>query len=518
MSDERFLETIQRFNDRRDFSNKAFESVCYAPFVSMYFDQHGDVRVCCQNVKHTIGNITERTLDEIWHGEKVRNLRASIRKCDLRNGCGFCEWQFLDGNDTGEFIRTFDQFAVATDMPAYPKLMEFSISNTCNLECLMCNGEWSSSIRTKREKKKPLPKLYGESFFAQLRSYLPHLERADFYGGEPFLEHEAYKIWNMMIEMDLKTLCRVTTNGTQYNEKVERVIHSLPFEFTVSMEGVTKQTVEKIRKNSNFEEVISNFKRFHSYARSMNTGISFTMCLMTLNWHEFGDFLLFADQWDVGVFVNTVTNPRSLSLYHLSKSDLAEVVRQMEQKDDFYLQRLGRNRGVWITELDRLRRALENFSTSRNNSTSFWGAFDNSDEIDSMNENAAAEVLREWGDGSSIASIRCDTDLHVIDCDIEGVPVLRLTNKELIGNPLSDVHRAISRKLGGNVEPLRSDQFRSHNDDLVVFKSDCDLPVFVRAISVPLFDDKKQQVGLKLLIGVRRSPEPALVQIDGLQR
>ena len=34
----------------------------------------------------------------------------------------------------------------------YPSVLEFELINTCNLECVMCTGEYSSLIRAKREK------------------------------------------------------------------------------------------------------------------------------------------------------------------------------------------------------------------------------------------------------------------------------------------------------------------------------------------------------------------------------
>jgi hypothetical protein len=246
----------------------------------------------------------------------------------------------------------------------------------------------------------------------------------------------------------------------------------------------------------------------------MNTHIGFSFCLMTLNWHEFGDFLLFADDWDVIVNVNTVTHPRSLSLYHLPAEELQRVVKEMESKDEFYRQRLGRNKEVWVTEFTRLRHAVENFSDSRSYWL-FWGAtFANSDDLERMTEDRATRLLMEWGESPALASILCDNDHLILDCDMETVKDLQLQNDELIGTPLSEMQTKLGRMLGPDIEFLKSDRQSTHNDDIVLFRSNPDTSIYVRAISIPIFNQKNEQSGLRLLIGTRRSPEPTLVQLQ----
>lgn len=54
--------------------------------------------------------------------------------------------------------------------------MEFDNFNTCNLRCVVRNGEFSSSTRTKREGHGPLPKVYSDPFLVDLRDFRSHLE------------------------------------------------------------------------------------------------------------------------------------------------------------------------------------------------------------------------------------------------------------------------------------------------------------------------------------------------------
>jgi MoaA/NifB/PqqE/SkfB family radical SAM enzyme len=64
--------------------------VCHAPFVSLNFEQNGNVRACCYNNKDILGTWPFQSLSEIWYGEKAIQLRGHIRNNDLGSGCTEC--------------------------------------------------------------------------------------------------------------------------------------------------------------------------------------------------------------------------------------------------------------------------------------------------------------------------------------------------------------------------------------------------------------------------------------------
>lgn len=345
---------LEAYDKTRDFSNKSVRSLCYAPHSSLYFDTSGNVRVCCHNYAHPAGNILKNSLDEIWNGEKIRILRAALERNSFGPGCDFCHFQTAEGNFANAAMLRFDRFPIPPELQ-WPSQMEFSISNACNLECVMCRGQWSSAIRAHREKLPPLPRLYSEAFFAALRKYLPHLKRLRFLGGEPFLIAEYFRLWDTMIADGLATPCHITTNGTQYNRNVEFVMDRIPMSFAVSIDGATKATVELIRVNAVYEEVMENARRFREYARQRKTDFALTYCLMRLNWHEFGDFCQLADEWDCSVAINTVVNPPEFGIYTLPMPELRKILKSLEEQAVSLQPQLKRNKSVWFGELDRIR-------------------------------------------------------------------------------------------------------------------------------------------------------------------
>ena len=345
------------YDATRDFSDKGFRAACYAPVTSMYLDPAGDVRACCQNVEHVLGNVADRSLTEIWHGEPARELRLAMIAYDLSRGCRFCQWQFDDGNYGGALAHDFDGLDVAPPPTAWPQRLELAISNTCNLECIMCDGDLSSRIRSRREGRPPLPRVYDDRFFTDLTEFLPHLVEVRFLGGEPFLAAETFRVWDLMIDLGLRTPCKVTTNGTRWNDRVERVLDHFPVSVALSLDGVSRETVEAIRQGASYDVVMANLERFARYTRDRGTLLGLTFCLMRQNWHEFADYLLLADSWGAQVGVNTVIRD-SFSLYALPLDDFAEVLAGLEARDAEMTRRLGLNAAVWYAELDRLRHWL----------------------------------------------------------------------------------------------------------------------------------------------------------------
>lgn len=324
----------------------------------MYLDQHGDVRACCMNDTFPLGNVTRTPLLDIWRGAVASELRRAVDVGDLGLGCGFCAPFVDEGRPDLAYARWFEDFAVDGDDPPWPRQLELSITNTCNLRCVMCNGEWSSSIRAQVEGRPPLPSVYGDEFFEQLVPFLPHLERVKLYGGEPFLASETLRVMELLVDQGLTTRCHLTTNGTQWTPRVERILSMLPVDVSVSLDAATATTYESIRRGSSWDVVRANLDRFCEWGRRRDTWVSVTFCLMTANWHELGAFFLLADELGIEGTVNRVSQPAALALDALPVAELATVVAALEAEDRERAARLGHNRRFWDAELDALRGVL----------------------------------------------------------------------------------------------------------------------------------------------------------------
>ena len=140
-------------------------------------------------------------------------MRDAVRRNELPGGCDLCAAELYARNFKNLLARQFDE-NVRPPAPAgllsrvsslwktkqetqYPLRMDFELSNKCNLECAMCSGYFSSTIRANREQLPPLPMVYDQAFVEQLLPFLPHLTNAKFLGGEPFLVDIYYETGNV---------------------------------------------------------------------------------------------------------------------------------------------------------------------------------------------------------------------------------------------------------------------------------------------------------------------------------
>jgi MoaA/NifB/PqqE/SkfB family radical SAM enzyme len=345
----------------RTFAGKAVKSACYLPFVSLHLTPTGEVLACCRNQTFILGDLREQRITDIWNGGKIAALREALTAYKFDLGCSYCEWESQRRTDSFAIRLSADHFPVVSPQPEWPALIDFNVSNICNLECIMCCGENSSSIRSNLMGLPPLPKAYNDQFFDDLRPFLPHLHFINFLGGEPFLTPESYRVWDMMAEDGLSIPCRVTTNGTQYNARIERAMNAVPMHITLSLDGVTKKTYESVRHRANFETVIANLHRFNAYTQERGTNFGISYCLMRQNWREVGDMTLFAEQLDCELSISMVAGPSNCSLFTLPPHELRGIVEEIVQMSGAVVPKLKRHRRAWDETLQHLRDATSTF-------------------------------------------------------------------------------------------------------------------------------------------------------------
>jgi MoaA/NifB/PqqE/SkfB family radical SAM enzyme len=319
---------------------------CQAPAVAMHFTVTGSVHACCQNGAYEFGDVRTDTLQDIWEGIARRAMADALAGGRYPLGCEQCEIEHALGSRATTPAPAFDRFEV--DGPSlWPRQMEFTLSNRCNLACVQCNGDNSSTIRSRREGRPPLPMPYGDGFFAQLAPFLEHLEVTAFLGGEPFLTPQDRRVWDMLIDRDLRPVVEVTTNATVWNDRVERYVHDLQMDLAVSIDGFTKATYEAIRVGARHDRVTEIRDRMIAAVRSYDGTFQLNYCLMRTNWHEVGRYLAEADELGVNAYVIPVFAPSEHSLFTLPAGDLAPIVARLAEEDAVLAGQLGQNRATW---------------------------------------------------------------------------------------------------------------------------------------------------------------------------
>lgn len=423
----------------RDLDHQRFYSACYAPFTSLHLEPDGNVKACCMNQWHPLGNLHHSTLREIWDGQPAQGLREALLREDFSLGCEQCASHIERGTPESAQLRVFDDYVATGPASSWPTSLELALSNTCNLQCVMCNGSLSSSIRAQREHRPPLAHPYDDDFLAELDEFLPHLSSITFLGGEPFLARSSLHVMERLVELGLSPACSVITNGTQMNDRVRRLVRALPMHVSISVDAMTPTVLESIRVGVDAATLRSHIEEFRALTHQSGGGIAISFSLMRQNWHELGAVLAWADVLDCDVFVVKVFNPGKFSLHHSSAAEIAHIVARMEEEDRRLAPTLGRNASRWQNQLDWVRR----LATER---------------VSETTSTTPVSLSRQTARTTGV--LRTNGDLMLQDVDPPDLAIGGLEVAPFVGRTLVDVQRALMARLG----PINSSDVNYFDD------------------------------------------------------
>lgn len=318
----------RQFNNFRPLGPKPV--FCYLPYNSLTFSFGGQVFVCSYNRDILLGKYPDNSIDEIWNGPEAKRLREHMFYNDLDYGCRHCKFFFDKGKFTSLRPLAFDKYSKNLDAP-FPQVFEFELSNECNLECQMCHGEVSSSIRKNREQLPPLPMYYDDAFVSQLEKYIPALKEAKFYGGEPFLISIYYKIWDKVRELNPNLEMFVITNGTHWNSKIEKLVNELNFDMAISIDAFEKEKVERIRKNVVYEKLMDNIKRFSKILTRKGKYLSLSFTVQKDNWEQMPLIINLCNEVNAFIYVSYLERPVRFALADMQKEELQHIRAYMDK-------------------------------------------------------------------------------------------------------------------------------------------------------------------------------------------
>jgi sulfatase maturation enzyme AslB (radical SAM superfamily) len=307
------------------------DSLCHAPFNNLLFVQSGDMMTCHYNRGFVLGRYPDCSVKQTWDGNKINALRKSLKDYNPPAGCQFCIDEINNGSFYSAGCKKYDYLASAVS--EYPSMMEFQISNLCNLECLMCSGEYSSLIRKNRECGQPYPNPYNPQFADEIASFLPHIKYANFTGGEPFLNDLYYKIWERVPELNPDLKITISTNGTVLNDKVKEVLKNCHAELTISIDSLEKATYEKIRKNASFEEVMSNIEYFLSFSIENKRILSVKYVVMRENIRHIPKLFSYFHDQGVQIYPKLAWVPFEQSLRYSEPEELLDHINFLSSHD-----------------------------------------------------------------------------------------------------------------------------------------------------------------------------------------
>jgi len=256
---------------------------CMLPWVHMHLWPAGTTYPCClADPDLPVGDTQKESLQDIWNGDKMRQLRLNMLNGAASPECRRC-YELEENNMNTLRLSSNENFKHHWDkvMQTGPdgsagdvslNYMDIRFSNLCNLKCRSCGPQFSSSWFEdhKATHGDPgHPKILQvrdemKSFMDELDPLLESVERVYWAGGEPLITKEHYQILDKWIEMGNRDVrMDYTTNFTQMFYK-----RKTAFEYWNSFEHIrvaasldaNHARAEYLRKNMDWSQVVQNRK------------------------------------------------------------------------------------------------------------------------------------------------------------------------------------------------------------------------------------------------------------------
>ena len=160
--------------------------------------------------------------------------------------------------------------------PTFPDRVYLESTNVCNLDCIMCPTGMHIDTR-------PKGYLDWDLFTAVVDEIAPWAEAVVLHSwGEPLLHK---RIYDMIEYAKAKGLwVETSTNATRLTEEAARKILAAGLDrIYLSMDGLTKETYEKVRVKGKFEEVLGNIERFLDLKHELGSPIEADIQIVRLS-------------------------------------------------------------------------------------------------------------------------------------------------------------------------------------------------------------------------------------------
>jgi len=298
--------------------------ICNAPFSSMYFRNDGKISVCCHNSLHLIGNYPTNSLLEAWNSTSINVLRKQMTQYYLEFGCYSCKSNIQSGNFQSTGANSFEHLKSGK----WPERLEFELDYFCNLDCIMCSTKHMVSKNSMHPFKDAS---VFSKFLDELTLFIPHLKEAHFYGGEPFIIDNYFKIWELIRKLNPKIKIYLQTNGTILNDKIKALLENGNFNIGVSIDSLNEDNFSKIRQNGNLKFVLKNLNYFNDYSKSKKRPFSVSVCPIPNNINEIPEILNYFNKMGIPIFFHTVLIPLKHTLWTLSSDKLESIINYLKK-------------------------------------------------------------------------------------------------------------------------------------------------------------------------------------------
>jgi sulfatase maturation enzyme AslB (radical SAM superfamily) len=254
--------------------NPADNHHCVHPWADLWINTAGHVTCCPQN-RTRFGNIHQNSLAELWNSEAAQSVRKLVADNDYRAAGCETECPFLRGTPTAPHLPPPAEELINLDfkLPSQASALAENIATVaseykdkkqylsgfpiyvdtqpilrCNSDCTMCNQPHLSDLE------------HSDAILQKIESLKETAKVFRWQGGEVFTNKRFFNYLKQFDSGNNSELIKyVITNGSLLTEDRIKVLTDSenPVFFLISIDGVKKQTFEKIRIGLNYERVMA---------------------------------------------------------------------------------------------------------------------------------------------------------------------------------------------------------------------------------------------------------------------
>lgn len=288
---------------REEFLLKKSKTFCIYPWIHLHAYPTGETYPCCHaEMKHPVGNCKKQTLEQIWNGKDMTNLRQDMLSETANPTCARCYEQEAAGFFSGRRSANKHHGHHIKKLDANPFEMTYwdiRFSNLCNLRCRSCGHIFSSSwYQDQARLAGPEWKINNQvlnyagrtqtDMWDQLLPHIDFVEQIYFAGGEPLMMEEHYRILEELERrgrFDVRLI--YNTNFTQVKLK-DRVVFDYWKKFDSVAVGASLDAMgaraEYIRKGTDWAIIERNREQMIEICPEVDFYISPTLSIMNA-WH-----------------------------------------------------------------------------------------------------------------------------------------------------------------------------------------------------------------------------------------
>ena len=350
--------------------NKVF---CMAPFIHTYVEPTGSVRPCCVAQSETFGNIQEDSIENIWNNNKYKTIRLRMINNESSPECKRCMTEESWSNQSMRLSMNnlySDQIDIVNSVTSDGELpniqllrWDFRFSNLCNLACIGCSPEYSSTwsdLATQMYNVKQPIFLNNKNHMQQFldtvfNSSIDSVKQIYFAGGEPLIQWEHYEVLKQLLDHgNLDSIeFSYSTNLTSLNFKGTNILDywtkMKKLSVCVSIDEVDEDRLHYIRYPSSMDKLLPNLKLLKENLTTQEQTYTITPTWSILNTHrikEYMEFLLENDllpnsfsvqsKWEHDFHLIIMLDPDRLSVGASSPEWKIELHKKITEYQEWY--------------------------------------------------------------------------------------------------------------------------------------------------------------------------------------